>query len=173
MLPRISLNLRFALAVAAVACGSYLGDPQPDTSEHEDDLPHPTVMPDEYEEVDEPDAETVLVVVIYLPGQMQADVYRLPVRRDKRDRSKMGVSRVVGHRRIACGPMRGYYCSVRLSPFTHVAGMVTVSASVDWTGPNNLCGEFHKDIHVPWLGEMKQDVGSGASVRCYFVRPAL
>jgi hypothetical protein len=167
-----------ALFLPLFVCGCYPTDVQPAVTGHET---APAVLLDanekpfdsadgSFEEVDrEKDAELVLVVDIFLPATTQPSTWRYFLRRiDSSTEHSQGTKLPSGF--AACGQAGGYGGSIGLMGAIPTDGKVEVYTSIHWGWTNNK-GSFRKDIDVPWLADMTQDVGSGASVRCHFEKP--
>jgi hypothetical protein len=125
-----------------------------------------------YEWVDDEDqADLVLVVEFFFPRVEGHDTHRFGLRRVRANAERSNETRI-SRGFAADGASGGHGGSIGIEESIFPTdGHVTVNASIYWRFTNKSEGKFEKDINVPWMKELKEDVGSGATVHCYFEKP--
>ncbi len=141
------------------------------------DLTRPAVTEGEkettgaFEEVDHPeDAELILVVEVSFPRVAGKSPHRFWLRRKKADATASNETKLPSGY-AGDGADGGSGGSIGLTGLIPTDGKVLVYASISWRFQDASEGKFEKEIAVPWKGELTQEVGSGASVHCYFEKP--
>jgi hypothetical protein len=172
MATRLLSPCRFLLCLLCFVSGCYPTDSQPPVVSTD-----PAMVVDEkkevgdYKWVDEDLADLVLVAEFSFPRVETPDNWRFGLRRIRPDDERSTTTRLPNGF-AGDGPLGGYGGSVGISDVVFpIDGYVTVYASIRWSFKDKSEGEFTKDIKVPWMKELKEEVGSGASVHCYFEKP--
>jgi hypothetical protein len=115
----------------------------------------------------------VLVVEIQIPEITTNHAHCFYLQRAKTDEKPEDLNMRIGGGVScwrACGKGGGYGGNIAIFGRINSNRNVKVSLSTDWRNGVTK-GEFQKEIVVPWMEEVTEDIEGGAQVRAYFEKP--
>ena len=117
---------------------------------------------------DESDAEIVLIISVTIPTSTTPRSERFPLKTNPNGHLD-GIPPISMSCR-ACGKRGGLGRSISANDIHDGKNSLSVSVSVDWR-LDDRHGEFKDELQVPWLGDVKHELGEGSSVRVHFEKP--
>jgi hypothetical protein len=125
-----------------------------------------------YTEVSDPEADAILVVVLNIPGLVDAEEYRFPLKRHLDPTYSEGTNANINW--SADGVSKdghGIGCSGSINLLEGDATHVTVQVSVSGTDENRNHITVEEKIQVPWLGKIEKKLDQGGSIAAGFESP--